>query len=178
MECENVVREARAGDKALASAGFGLILKARVLYQWHKIDKASEALQEGINITSELGVTDSFGMGRMLQARILAATDDIDGAISAIRNALRYVTVFEIVRLTQYVRAWDIRLQLRAGNLQTAKTWAEGYRLQNTAECVTDVEDLTPGQSVLGRWAFGGHLGGRVHGAGRCRAKWPRFYGY
>jgi len=142
-QCELALEKSIAGESYMPAAGFAFIIKARVLYEWNRIEEADTALHEGMDIISESGINEAFGLSRITQARIEAAKGGFEEAEEVIRQAASLIGQCGIERLKETVEGFHAGLQLKKGEPAEARNWAGRYARTRPVEYIRDAEDLT-----------------------------------
>ena len=140
--CETAAAPGRSTPGTLASTGLALILEARILYEWDRLEEAEQMARRGLAAVSETGITDAFGLGRSILAEIRAARGEPREALHLLAGAHTAIARYGIRRLLERLEAAQVRIALRSGDTGSAAVWADRYASRPPAPYVLDEADL------------------------------------
>jgi LuxR family maltose regulon positive regulatory protein len=121
----------------------------KILYERNDLSTAERHVSESLDLLSQSGTTDSFGLGHALLARIRQARGDDGGALAAIQRAVQIAQGFDIARISTLIAAHRVRIWLAQGELELAARWARDYGRLGGVEYLREFEDLTLARVLL-----------------------------
>jgi ATP/maltotriose-dependent transcriptional regulator MalT len=102
------------------------VLLAEVYLEWNDLDAAAGYLHQGIELMQQGGIGYSFTHTYCVQARLRQALGNRAGAIDALRQAAQASKTYPMLHFIIHQAAYQVRLALWLGNIETAALWARG----------------------------------------------------
>jgi LuxR family maltose regulon positive regulatory protein len=147
--CERALEMGTVDGAYTPATGFVGLELAKILYEQNDLQGAERHALEGLDLLSQSGTPDSFGIGRAVLARIVQARGDVEGALAAIQQVVQSVREYGIRRLVNLVSAYQVRIWLAQGRLDLAARWAGEYGRSGETEYLREFEDLTLARVLL-----------------------------
>jgi len=114
----------------LSATSYAHISLAQILYQWNKLDEASQHLTRGIQLSEQSGtalIVQFFYPGLALMEEFQSKTN----SMSELHDlAKRIVHTPHNVLLSRLMDAWQARLSLAHGDLEATQRWAACHEIE------------------------------------------------
>ena len=147
--CEKAVQLGTIDGGLHSATGFVGLVRAKILYEWNDLPAAERHVSEGLELLSRGGITATFGTGHARLAQIKQARGDSAGALAEVQRAVQIAQRSSIQRLSILASAYQARIWLAQGELDSATRWADDYRQIGETEYLREFEDLTLARVLL-----------------------------
>jgi LuxR family transcriptional regulator, maltose regulon positive regulatory protein len=140
------------GNELIPPAGIALSIQGEIARERNDLSTARRCLTEGIELSKQGGITEDLRPELWFLARLKAASGDMIGAQKAASQAVSLMNSYRTPRFTTLAAAFQARMQMTAGDTQSALHWAHAYRVlrqAQNAEYLREFEDLTLAQILF-----------------------------
>lgn len=141
--CEQAMELGTIDGERMTLTGFAGLALGQILYEQNDLHAAERHLLDGLELLSRGGIAESFGNMRAVLALVKQGQGDAGGALAEIQQAVESAQHGNIPRLSILASAYQARIWLAQGKLDSAAIWARDYRQLGETEYLREFEDLT-----------------------------------
>jgi len=147
--CERAMEVGTIDGERMYLTGFVGLVLGQILYEQNDLEAAERYLLDGLELLRRGGAAASLGNMHAVLALVKQAQGDGDGALAAIQEAVESAQRGNIPRLSILASAYQARIWLAQGKLDSAAIWAREYRQIGETEYLGGLEDLTLARLLL-----------------------------
>jgi LuxR family maltose regulon positive regulatory protein len=128
----NVVHS--AGETMLPPSGFMHLGLGELLYEWNKLDEATDHLEEAIERGQHGGDVKIWLMAYLLLAHVKHASGDCDSVDSILEKVEHLIRQANFTRAHLWLKTDRALIEIAKGNIAAAANWEQTYGLDMDAE--------------------------------------------
>ncbi|MFL7812244.1 MAG: tetratricopeptide repeat protein, partial [Anaerolineales bacterium] len=113
-------------NRNLPIEGFIKILKARILYEWNRLDEADNELEQGLDLVQTGGENDSYLAGLIISIQVKLAQgrwDDAQGEIDAAKSVSREISYWHSV-----IEVLEALLLAKSERMAEVDSWLDSHQ--------------------------------------------------
>ena len=147
--CERAMELGTVDGERMYLTGFVGLALGQILYEQNELEAAERHLLDGLELVRRGGIAESLGNMHAVLALVKQGQGDDKGALAEIQEAIERAQHGNIPRISIVASAYQARIWLAQGKLDSAAIWARDYRQIGEAEYLREFEDLTLARLLL-----------------------------